>query len=93
MQNDEKFSAPETGIILRVLGFPRRNFWVHKFVLSLVSLVFKHTFFFPRLTSDNLRESSVAEIETVKVTDSTDVLGITLRTKLTWRCFMRASIS
>jgi len=47
MSNDEKFDAPDAEIILRALGPPRRDFRVHKLVLSLASPVFKDMFSFP----------------------------------------------
>jgi len=79
MSNDEKFNAPDADIILRALGPPKRDFRVHKLVLSLASPVFKDMFSLPQPTSDDLRKSSVAELEIVEVTDPTDALDVILR--------------
>jgi len=79
MSDDEKFDAPDADIILRALGPPKRDFRVHKLLLSLASPVFKGMFSLPQPTSDNPGESTVAEVEIVEVTDPADALDIVLR--------------
>jgi len=79
MSNDEKFNAPDADIILRALGPPKRDFRVHKLVLSLASPVFKDMFSLPQPTSGESRKSSAAELEIVEVTDPTDALDVILR--------------
>jgi len=79
MSNDEKFDAPDADIILRALGPPKRDFRVHKLVLSLASPVFKDMFSLPQPTSDDSRKSSVGEVEIVEVTDPADALDTILR--------------
>ena len=79
MSKDENFDAPDADIILRALGPPKRDFRVHKLLLSLASPVFKDMFSLPQRTSDDSRESTVAEVEIVEVTDPADALDIVLR--------------
>jgi len=80
MLKDENFDAPDADIILRALGPPKRDFRVHKLLLSLASPVFKDMFSLPQPTSGDSRESTaVAEVEIVEVTDPADALDIVLR--------------
>ena len=79
MSNNEKFDAPDADIILRALGPPKRDFRVHKLVLSLASPVFKDMFSLPQPTSDDPRKSSAAEIEIIEVTDPPNALSVILQ--------------
>jgi len=79
MSDDETLDAPDADIILRALGPPKRDFRVHKLVLSLASPVFKDMFSLPQPTSDNSRGSRVAELEIVEVMDPTNALEAVLR--------------
>ena len=79
MPKGENFNAPDADIILRALGPPKRDFRVHKLILSLASPVFKGMFSLPQPTSGSSRESTVAGIEVVKVTDPAGALDIILR--------------
>ena len=79
MPNDEKFDDPNADIILRALGPRKRDFRVHKLLLSLASPVFKDMFSLPQPTSDDPRKSTVAEVEIVEVTDSAEALDTVLR--------------
>ena len=77
---DETFDALDgADIILRALGPPKRDFRVHKTVLSLASLVFKDMFSLPQPTSGDSGKSTVAEVEIVEVTDPAKALDIILR--------------
>ena len=78
MPKGGNFNAPDADIILRAPGPPKRDFRVHKLILSLASPVFKGMFSLPQPTSDSSRES-VAGIEVVEVTDPTGALDIILR--------------
>ena len=60
-------------------GSSKRDFRVHKLVLSLASPVFKDMFSLPQPTSDNSRGSRVAELEIVEVMDPTNALEAVLR--------------
>jgi len=79
MPKGEKFDALDADIILRALGPPKRDFRVHKLILSLASPVFKGMFSLPQPALDGSRESTVAGIEIVEVTDPAGALDIILR--------------
>jgi len=79
MSNNEKFDAPDADIILRALGPPKRDFRVHKLLLSLASPVFKRLFSLPQSTPDDSRKSIAAKVEIIEVTGSADALDIVLR--------------
>jgi hypothetical protein len=79
MPNNDKFNAPDADIILRALGPPKRDFRVHKLVLSLASPVFKDMFSLPQPTPNGSRESTVTEVEIVEVTDPAGALDIVLK--------------
>jgi hypothetical protein len=79
MPINDKFDAPDADIILRTLGPPKRDFRVHKLVLSLASPVFKDMFSLPQPTSNDSRKSTVAEVEIVEVTDPAGALDIVLK--------------
>ncbi|KAF9649053.1 hypothetical protein BDM02DRAFT_3062287, partial [Thelephora ganbajun] len=73
------FDAPDADIILRALGPPKRDFRVHKLILSLASPVFKDMFSLPQPDEPTSDESSVAKIEIVEVADPAHALYIVLR--------------
>lgn len=83
MSKDEKFEAgPDPDLILRARGPPKRDFRVHKLVLSLASPVFRGMFTLPQPTTpthDKSKESDVAEMDIVEVTDPPRALEIVLR--------------
>jgi len=79
MPKGERFDAPDADIILRALGPPKRDFRVHKLLLSLSSPVFKDMFSLPQPTPDDSGKSTVADVEIVEVTDPADALDIVLR--------------
>lgn len=82
MPNDEKFDAIDADVILRVLGPPKRDFRVHKLILSLASPVFKDMFSLPQPTtpiSDNSTQSETVQTDIVEVTDPPRALDAILR--------------
>ena len=82
MSNDEKFDAADADVILRARGPPKRDFRVHKLILSLASPVFKDMFSLPQPTtpiSDDPTLSEMVQTDIVEVTDPPRALDAILR--------------
>lgn len=82
MTNDDKFDAPDADLILRTKGPSKRDFRVHKLVLSLASPVFKRMLTPPQPTTPlhgKWKEPDEAQITTYKVADPPQALDIVLR--------------
>ena len=77
MSNNEKFDALDADVVLRALGPPKRDFRVHKLILSLASPVFRDMFSLPQPTTPTPEEANVADI--VSVTDPPHALSIVLK--------------
>ena len=76
MSNNENFDAPNADVIIRTSGPPKRDFRVHKLILSLASPVFDEMFSLPQRTNP---ASSSQEIDIVDVTDPPRALDIVFR--------------
>ena len=82
MSNDEKFNAMDADVILRARGPPKRDFRVHKLILSLASPVFKDLFSLPQPTtpiSNNSTQSEAVQTDIFEVTDPPRALDAVLR--------------
>jgi hypothetical protein len=77
MTNDEKSDVPNADVILRVSGPPKRDFRVHKLILSLASPVFRDMFSLPQQTTSTSEDSNA--IDVVQVTDQPHALAIVLK--------------
>ena len=82
MSNDEKFDAVDADVILRVRGPPKRDFRVHKLILSLASPFFKDLFSLPQPTtpiSHSSTQSETVQTDVVEVIDPPRALDAVLR--------------